>query len=365
MDIKGALEAKSYPPILRMNDGTTVTAELWQARRNEMRESLERYSYGRTPRVKVSVEAKDVTNVRYDFSGKCTHERLTLVYKTERGEGSFPIQIFTPVKVERPAVFLHLAFNQAPDWYIPTEEIIDAGYALVVVCYRDMVNDNCYGDFSDGIAAHFGTGNERAKDEWGKIGMWAWGASRVMDYLVAERHGLDTEKIAIIGHSRLGKTALWCAAQDERFAAVISNNSGYGGAASSKKGEGERISDFIKWGSYDWFCEAFKDYECEGEDNKPYDQSFLLALIAPRYLLVGSAELDRAADPRAELLTTAHASAAWELLGHNGLVTDGKLPSPGAYLGDGDILYHYRGGKHYLSRDDWQAYIKFLDSKFK
>lgn len=78
-----------------------------------------------------------------------------------------------------------------------------------------------------------------------------------------------------------------------------------------------------------------------------------------------TAELDRAADPRAELLTTAHASAAWELLGHNGLVTDGKLPSPGAYLGDGDILYHYRGGKHYLSRDDWQAYIKFLDSKFK
>ena len=365
MNIKHALEEKDYLPILKMKDGTSVTRETWDKRRGEMRELLEKYSYGKTPRVSVSVAAEDITSVRYDFAGKCTHERLTIVYRTERGEGRFPIQIFTPLSVKKPPVLLNLAFNSAPDWYIPAEEIIDSGYALVVVNYKDMVNDNCYGDFTNGIAAHFSTRKERSKDEWGKIGMWAWGASRVMDYLVNERHELDTKRVAVIGHSRLGKTALWCAAQDERFAAVISNNSGYGGAASSKKGEGERISDFIRWGSYDWFCEAFKDYEGEGEDFKPYDQSFLLALIAPRYLLVGSAELDRAADPMAELLTTAHASAAWELLGHKGLVTNGEIPSPDEDLGDGDILYHYRRGTHCLSRDDWQAYIKFLDSKFK
>ncbi len=364
MSIEKALTKKNYLPILKLNDGTPVARDNWEQRRREMRELLEKYSYGKTPSAKVKVSAKDIAISRFDFTGKCTHEDLTLVYENEDSRGEFPIQIFIPSSVDRPPVFLHIAFGLAPHWYIPVEEIIEAGYALVVVNYRDMVNDNLYGDFSGGIAKFFGTTKDRRDDEWGKIGMWAWGASRIMDYLVSERPELDTDRVALIGHSRLGKTALWCAAQDERFAAVISNNSGYGGAASAKHGEGERITDFIKYGSYDWFCEAFKDYR-DKEDEKPYDQSFLLSLIAPRYLLVGSAELDRGADPRSELLTTCHASKVWELLGVDGLVTKDEMPSPGAFLGDGNILYHYRSGKHFLSRDDWSAYIRFLDKKFK
>ena len=347
-----------------MNNSAPVTKESWYTKREEMKALLEEYSYGKTPDVKVRVKATDIRIERYDFAGKCMHERLNLSYETQYGKGSFPIQIFTPIAKERPPVFLHIGFSLAPHWYIPVEEIIDAGYALVVVDYRDMVNDNHYGDFSDGIAAHFGTSQMRKKDEWGKIGMWAWGTSRIMDYLVAERDELDTKKVALIGHSRLGKTSLWCGAQDERFAAVISNNSGYGGAASSKHGEGERITDFLRLGSDDWFCPAFIDFK-DKEDEKPYDQSFLLSLIAPRYLLVGSAELDRGADPKSEFLTTCHASAAWELLGETGLATSDEMPSIGAFLGDGNILYHYRKGKHYLSREDWAAYIKFLDGKFK
>ncbi|MBQ7343243.1 MAG: acetylxylan esterase [Clostridia bacterium] len=364
MSIKEELIQKDYLPTLKMNDGTPVTRESWGKRRGEMLALLEEYSYGKTPDVKAEVKATDIHTERYDCAGKARHERLTLVYKTVHGEGSFPIQIFTPLSVERPPVFLHIGFSLAPHWYIPVEEIIDAGYALVVVDYRDMVNDNHYGDFSGGIAAHFGVTKEREKDEWGKIGMWAWGTSRIMDYLIAERDDLDTEKVALIGHSRLGKTALWCGAQDERFAAVISNNSGYGGASSSKHGEGERITDFIRLGSYDWFCPTFTSFK-DSEDEKPYDQSFLLSLIAPRYLLVGSAELDKGADPKSEFLTTCHASAAWELLGEKGLVAPDGMPSPDAFLGEGNILYHYRTGKHCLSRDDWAAYIKFLDSKFK
>lgn len=364
MSVKKALEEKDYLPILKMNDGTSVTKETWEKRRAEMRELLERYSFGRTPDIEVRVKAKNITFERYDFAGKCTNERLTLVYEGNDRIGEFPIQIFTPTSVERPPVFLHIGFGLAPHWYIPVEEIIDSGYALVVVDYRDMVNDNLYGDFSGGIADFFGTTSDRSCDEWGKIGMWAWGTSRIMDYLISERKELDTDKVALIGHSRLGKTALWCGAQDERFAAIISNNSGYGGAASSKHGEGERINDFIKYGSYDWFCESFKDFK-DHEDEKPYDQSYLLSLIAPRYLLVGSAELDRGADPKAEFLTVCHASSAWELLGYKGLVTMDDMPKPGAFLGDGNILYHYRKGKHSLIRDDWAAYIRFLDKKFK
>ena len=364
MSISKLLTEKNYLPILRMSDGTSVTKQTWNKRRAEMRELLERYSYGRTPDVKVKVRAENITFERYDFAGKCTHERLTLVYEGDNKKGKFPIQIFTPSSVDHPPVFLHIGFSLAPHWYIPVEDIIDAGYALVVVDYRDMVNDNHHGDFSGGIAAFFGATDRREKDEWGKIGMWAWGTSRIMDYLVSERNELDTNKVALIGHSRLGKTALWCAAQDERFAAVISNNSGYGGAASSKHGQGERITDFIKLGSYDWFCPSFTDFK-DKEDEKPYDQSFLLALIAPRYLLVGSAELDRGADPKSEFLTAFHASAAWELLGYKGLVTTDDMPKPGAFLGDGNILYHYREGKHSLIRDDWAAYIRFLNCKFK
>lgn len=364
MSIKELLTKRNYLPILKMNDGIDVTKETWYTRRAEMRELLERYSYGKTPDIDVTVRAENITFERYDFAGKCTHERLTLVYEGDKKKGEFPIQIFTPSSVDHPPVFLHIGFSLAPHWYIPVEDIIDAGYALVVVDYRDMVNDNHHGDFSGGIAAFFGTTDSREKDEWGKIGMWTWGTSRIMDYLVSERKELDTDKVALIGHSRLGKTALWCGAQDERFAAVISNNSGYGGAASSKHGEGERITDFIKYGSYDWFCEAFKDYK-DQEDEKPYDQSFLLSLIAPRYLLIGSAELDKGADPKSEFLTTCHASSAWELLGVNGLMTTDEMPLPGAYLGDGNILYHYRSGKHSLTRDDWAAYIKFLNAKFK
>ena len=359
-----SLQERDYLPILKMNDGRSATPDNWEERRREMKALLERYSYGVTPDVEVEVSGKVVEAGNYFCAGKCTEETVELTYRTCRGEGRFPVQIFTPTAVEKPPVMLHIGFGRAPHRYIPVEEIIDEGFALVVVDYRDMVNDNLNGDYSDGIAALFGIGESRKADEWGKIGMWAWGTSRVLDYLIAERKAFDTEKVAVIGHSRLGKTALWCGAQDERFAAVISNNSGYGGAASSKKGEGERVADFLRAGSWDWYCESFKDFKDELEDEKPYDQSFLLSLIAPRYLLVGSAEEDRGADPKSEFLTTLHASSAWELLGKKGLVTEDKMPETGDWLGDGSILYHYRKGRHYLSRDDWRAYMKFLKEKF-
>lgn len=359
------LDDRSYLPILQMQDGTPVTRERWEERRRQMRSLLETYSYGHTPTEDVLVTASRPEHGRYTCAGKCTDELLDLTYETTHGKGHFPIEIFTPLDVRHPPVLLHIAFGLPPHRYIPVEEIIDAGYALVTVDYRDMVNDNHFGDFSDGIAAHFKTASPRRADEWGKIGMWAWGTSRILDYLLDARTDLDTAHVAVIGHSRLGKTALWCAAQDTRFAAAIANNSGYGGAASSKHGTGERIDDFLRVGSWDWFCERFSSFRGESEDRKPYDQSFLSALIAPRLLLIGSAEEDRGADPTSEFLTTKHASCAWELLGTAGLVTPDRLPQVGDDFGDGNILYHYRAGKHYLSRADWASYIRFLDQKWK
>jgi len=368
--LKEMLEEREYLPILKFSDGSEVTCENWNERKKEMREALEKYSYGHTPDVDLWVDGIFRGQGSYNCAGKCIEENIDIMYGvkngTEYGKDYFPIQLFIPTNVEKPPVFLHIAFEQAPSKFIPVEEIIDAGYALVVVDYRKMLNDNGKGDFSDGIAKQFKMpdGENREDEEWGKIGIWAWGVSRVLDYLVRNKKNLDTEKVAVIGHSRLGKVALWCGAQDERIAAVISNNSGYGGASSSKHGMGERITDYLNAGSWEWFCNNFKKFSGELEDRKPYDQSFLLAMIAPRYLLVGSAEEDWGADPKSAFLTTLHASSAWEVLGEKGLVTEDRMPEPGDFLGEGNILYHYRKGRHYLSRDDWRAYINFLDEKF-
>lgn len=359
------LKEKSYPDILKMNDGTPVTADNWNERKKELMSALVTYSYGKTPGIPVKVYGKTSFSDRLSYAGKVLNEKVDISIETEKGMFSFPIELFIPQKVKNPPAILHLAFRPVPDRYLPVEEITDAGFALIVLVYQDVVNDAHFGDYSDGLAEYFGTDNPRKCDEWGKIGMWAYGASRVMDYLVENRQDIDTTKVAVMGHSRLGKTALWCGAQDERFAAVISNDSGYGGAASSKKGTGERITDFERSGSWDWFCENFRGYHGDLEDKKPYDQSYLLALIAPRLLCVGSATLDKGADPEAEFLTTLHASCAWDLLGEKGLAHPDRMPRAGEHFTDGSISYHLRDGRHFLSREDWNAYMTFLSAKWK
>ena len=233
---------------------------------------------------------------------------------------------------------------------------------MLSLAYCDVVNDRLHGDYSDGMAAYFGVTTDRGPEEWGKIGMWAYACSRTLDYLLT-RDDLDAEHTTVIGHSRLGKTALWTGAQDERFWCTISNNSGYGGAATSKHGNGERVNDFLRCGSWDWYCENFKLFADDKEDHKPYDQAWLLALIAPRYLCVGSAIEDTGADPESEFLTSLWASQAWELLGETGLVTPDRMPVPGDQLFEGKVGYHLRAGSHFLACEDWRAYLRFLDSK--
>ena len=331
--------------------------------RGEMKSLLEKYSYGVMPEEPVRVSGRVISRDEDICGGAAAEERLEIKLEGGRGVFAFPASLYLPENRRRPPLVLHIAFRPVPDRYIPLDLIMESGYALAVLVYTDIVNDDHFGDFSGGLAAYFGTASGRKRDEWGKIGMWAYGASRLMDYLQT-RDDIDTARSAVIGHSRLGKTALWCGALDERFAAVISNDSGYGGAASSKHGSGERVSDFIEAGSWDWYCENFKDLGGDMEDRKPYDQSFLLAMICPRLLCVGSASLDRGADPESEFLTTLHASKAWEDSGAKGLVCPDRMPQPGDRFFDGSVGYHLRAGEHSLTPDDWAAYIGFLDLKF-
>ena len=362
--LKELLKEKDLLPILKMNDGRDVTPELWEERRKEMLDALSKYSYGYTPECVGPATGTVVSRDEYMFGNKVTKEVIDITFDTPSGPFTIPTELYIPNFVKKPPVLLALAFRPAPDRYLPVEEIVDQGFALIIACYNKIVNDNLFGDYSDGLARAFGTDNPRQPTQWGKIGMWAYGASRVLDYVLT-RDDLDSVHTAVIGHSRLGKTALWAAAQDERFWCGISNNSGYGGAASSKHGTGERVTDFIRVGSWDWYCENFKEYTGEKEDCKPYDQAYLLAAIAPRLLCVGSAEEDRGADPKSEFLTSLHASCAWEMLGKKGLVSPDRLPTPGDHLTEGSVGYHLRSFGHCLSRNDWNAYIKFLSEKLK
>lgn len=184
-----------------------------------------------------------------------------------------------------------------------------------------------------------------------------------MDYIKTLPE-IDSENVAVIGHSRLGKTALLAGAVDERFRYVISNDSGCSGAALFRGKTGERIERITRLFPY-WFCPEFKAYTGKDEEI-PFDQNYLLGLIAPRFLCVGSSAEDANADPESELLCTAAANEAYALYGLRGLVYDkNSMPSAPADYSDGEIHYHLRAGTHFLSRRDWASYMNFIESKMR
>ena len=238
--------------------------------------------------------------------------------------------------------------------YLPAEEIADQGYAVLSVCYQDISSDN--GDFTDGLAGLVYPDGQRDPDQCGKIGLWAWAAVRLLEYALTLPE-LDHSRISVAGHSRLGKTALLAGALEPRFFCAWSNDSGCSGAALARNNTGETVAVICKNFPY-WFCENYLKY-AGNEETLPFDQHFLLAANAAHKVYVASASEDAWACPENEYLSCVAASPCFAA----GFVHPDRLPEVGEAFHEGDIGYHLRAGGHYLSREDWNLFIRFANGK--
>ena len=323
--------------------------------RDEMLSLLLEQQYGFLPPKPETLTFEEVEKheLRKFFPWKACARRIVAKGTVNGKAFSFPFNAVIPVGEGKHPFFVHINFRDCvPDRYEPTEELVDHGFAVLSFCYKAVTDDN--GDFTDGLAGVLSENGQRGKSDAGKIAIWAWAAQRVMDYACTRADVLDLDRSIVCGHSRLGKTALLTAATDTRFQFAYSNDSGCCGAALSRGKTGETVENITTKFPY-WFCENYLQYAGR-EDALPFDQHYLLASIAPRYVCVGSATGDLWAGPDSEFLSCLAASPAFE----KGFCCPDRMPETGDAFLLGNIGYHRRAGLHAFSREDWNRLIQFV-----
>jgi hypothetical protein len=368
------------PPLLVSKNGESIaTKQQWETiRRPEIKDMFELQMYGKVPgKLKISsVKILDVDNQA--LNGKAIRKQVRLTFVGNGKELGVEMLLYLPKGKKSFVTFLGYNFNgnhttnsdtsihlakawngssmqrgaESARW--PIEAIIESGCGVATMYYWDIAPDR--NDFSTGIYPLLYKQNQLqpANDEWGALAAWAWGLSRALDYLQTDKN-MDAKKVIVIGHSRLGKAALWAGALDQRFAAVISNCSGCGGAAISRGKEGETIAKLNDRFPM-WTCGNFKKYS-DQESTLPFDQHMALAMVAPRPLYVASASEDLWADPKQEYLSAFYASEVYQLYGLKGIATPvfPKVEDPIF----APVSYHIRNGKHDILAYDWDKYIHF------
>jgi len=368
----------TLPDPLRFANGKKVrTAKQWMKRRRpELLSLFETEMYGRAPGRPEKLHFKLLKKDDNAFGGKAVSKEVGIYFSDDESQ-FIRLLVITPKDAEGPVpAFLGVNFNgnhaitkdegvtmigrneysrygryeEYPRgdaerrW--PIDLILSRGYGLATF-YRADIDPDWDDSFTNGVQKLFykkGQTHPEA-DEWGTIAAWSWGLSRALDYLETDPD-IDGSKVAVIGHSRLGKAALWAGATDQRFAMVVSNCSGCGGAAISRRAFGETVRT-INMTFPHWFCDNFLKYN-GNESALPFDQHELLALIAPRPLCVASATEDLWADPAGEKLAAEEADKVYHFLGYDGM-----------------IQYHTREGGHDIVAYDWNYYLDFADEKMR
>ncbi len=353
MYIENQIVERKLPDLFTFTDGRKVTSENADERRRELREILQREIYGEMPVLPDFVKGEIIKEpAARDCAGKASISRVQLTFAVKGEEYSFPFFLVMPKLVKKPRFVVAINFrDNMPDEYIPCEELVDRGIGFASFCYKDVTSDD--GDMTDGLS---GVLSRVGYNDTGKIAIWAYAASRVLDW-VLENCDIDREHIAVAGHSRLGKTALVCGAFDDRFACAYSNDSGCSGAAITRNKVGEQVENITKTFPF-WFCKKYREY-ANRHEFLPFDQHFLVSAISPRQVYIASSLEDTWADPESEYLCCVAAGEYWKLYNKDGFVYNSeRMANVNEVFHKGNVAYHMRSGVHYWSREDWN---KFLD----
>ena len=384
-------------------DGKPVTAKNWPKRRAEILGLFEENVFGRTPASALGLPVRAHVDEQDDHAlgGKAIRKQITLYFsaKGEDGpkehlllylpvghQGKIPVVLGMSFSgnqtvVNDPGIRLYPTWTRAPKSQglphleVPAEstrgdqtekwqaeKVLARGYGIGTIYYGDLDPD--YKDAMQlGIRPYFYTAGqtEPKPDDWGAIGVWAWGLSRALDYLETNP-AVDAKRVAVTGHSRLGKTADWAAAQDTRFAAVLSTESGKAGQSLSRRVYGETIAHLQQSFPY-WFCANYAKW-VDHDTEIPVDGNLMVSLMAPRPVYVASADGDQWSDPKGEFLSAVSASRVYTLLGKPGIST-ATMPAVDAPTDpERFVVYHDRTGKHDVTAYDWEQYLNFLDAHF-
>ena len=341
--------------------------------REEMVEIMQREVYGYLPENDFEWSVSNQKNIEIRFAkGNVIHSSVDFTLTNKNGSHTFPVHRILHQDGKKHPVILCLNFDKdVPNKYFPIEEIAEQDCDVITYCYTQITSDDA--DFTTGIAPLVFPNGRQNDTDCGKIGLWAFANMRVLDYALTLA-GTDVNNVAVLGHSRLGKTALFTGMMDERFTFVFSNNAGCAGDAIARGGSGlpdadgnfavekeyrgETIEVITRVFPY-WFCENYKKYAQQGFGTD-FDQHFIVGSIAPRNVCVNAAELDFWADQKNEQLCCLAASEAWEKMGLGGIQECDHFLTAGEKLLEGNVGFFMAPTKHFLSRHAWNNYIKFM-----